>query len=109
MTSSWLDIHVLEHIDCMPSMENLQGPILITAIGFGASWDGDAASTPWSIYLTPNGTPVLDGGKYPNEDDAAQLILSDLRMEQAFLLSERLASILMGLGHVCVTEAIGYA
>ena len=90
-------------------MASSQYRILITALGFGASWNGDAESVPWSVYLTPNGRPVLDGGGYPDEGKDSQIMLSDLRMEHAILLSDRLVAILTGLGHVCVTEAIGDA
>jgi hypothetical protein len=90
-------------------MPTSQDRILITALGFGASWNGDAVSTPWSVYITPNGLPILDGGEYPSECNSSQLVLSDLRMEHALILSDRLAAILTELGHVCVTEAIGDA
>jgi hypothetical protein len=88
-------------------LESSPLPTLITAYGFGASWNSDAASTPWSLYVTASGRAVSDGGAYPDEDSEAHLLLSGLRMEDALLLCDRLAKVLAGIGIPCETQAIG--
>ncbi len=90
-------------------MKNSQDLILITALGYGAGWTGDATSTPWSVYLTPNGRPVLQGGSYPNDCEGSKLMVSDLKMEQAIQLADRLGTLFTDLGFACVTETIGDA
>ncbi len=84
--------------------------LLITAIGFGATWQSNAERTPWSVYVTKNGRAVLGGGgKYPDDDPNAQLLIANLPMDDAIALSEGLESVLTDLGVSCNVEVLADA
>jgi hypothetical protein len=57
--------------------------VLISVIGFGASWSGPAELTPWSVFVIVDGKKVLNGGSYPDECENARLILSDVTQHVA--------------------------
>lgn len=83
---------------------------LITAVGFGATWKGDAERTPWSVYITRDGSPVVGGGgKYPADNPAAQLLIDNLAMDDAIALAERLKAFVAGFGISCEVELLGDA
>ena len=91
-------------------MVNTPPRLLITAVGNGATWNGDAAGTPWSVYITREGSRVVGGGgKYPTDNPASQLLMDNLAMDDAIVLAERLKSIVADLGISCEVELLGDA
>lgn len=59
-----------------------------------------------SIWFTPNGTPVMSGGKYPDENDISYCIADCLSVEIAELTQERVANELRRVGLNVVTELV---
>ena len=79
--------------------------LLVTAIGFGES--SNTATTPWSVYVTQNGIPALQGGTYPDENPDAELLVGNLNMEEATTTAKRLQSIMLKFGISCEIEELG--
>jgi hypothetical protein len=88
---------------------NSKGRVLVTSLGFGASWNGSAETTPWSVYATVNGVRVQDGGEYPDKNPESVLIGCKMEMETACKQAESIAGLLNTLGIDAVIEEIGDA
>ena len=81
--------------------------IHISLLGYGASWSGPAEQTPWSVFTSPNGVPVLDGGVYPDQDPNADLLVKGVTQEQAEEIADALQQLLMKLAIESSVEMLG--
>ena len=80
--------------------------LLISVVGYGESWQGAASETPWSVFVTRSGTPVLNGGLYPDGNSDARLVIGNLTMDAALLVAKRLSEIFAEMGVSCIIEEL---
>jgi hypothetical protein len=71
--------------------------VLISMLGFGASWSGPADETPWNVYIVCDGQKVLDGGAYPDESPNAILIVSRVKLAVAESVAKALEEFLRNI------------
>lgn len=71
--------------------------VLITLLGFGASWSGPADQTPWNVYAISDGQKVLDGGAYPDECPNSTLVLAGVTQEVAEAVANALENFLRSI------------
>jgi hypothetical protein len=76
---------------------------------FTAQHDLSKGPSPWSVFVTFDGVPVLDGGPYPNENPASIVVLENSNYDQATSVASSLARVFSTLGIESTAEEIADA